>query len=64
MIDFPIKVLDKSKQVNFIYKKNRVKLFRRNIYHYIYKGKKNHLMKKRPFGKQLENYRYPKNLKT
>ncbi len=42
MIDFPIKVLDKSKKINFTDKSNRTKLFRRNIYY-----NKNHLMEKR-----------------
>ena len=45
-IDFPLKILD-NKKINFLDKKEREKLFRRNIYYYKYKKIENSLLEKR-----------------
>ncbi len=45
-IDYPIKIFRKNK-VNFKDKKQREVLFKRNLYYYLYKNKKNNLLNKR-----------------
>jgi len=45
-INYPIKIFKKN-QINFQDKKQRERLFRRNLYYYLYKNKKNNLLEKR-----------------
>ncbi|GEM_PF-5440397 len=46
-IDFPLKIFDKSKRVNFIDDKSREEIFNRSIYSFLYAGRKNSLLEKR-----------------
>lgn len=45
-IDFPIKIFSK-KEIDFKDKNERDKIFKRNIYFFTYRGKKNHLLEER-----------------
>jgi len=46
-IDYPLKILDPSKKIDFNNKKAREDLFKRNIYYYKYGGVKNELLEQR-----------------
>jgi len=46
-IDFPLKIFDKSKRVNFIDDESRKEIFNRSIYSFLYAGRKNSLLEKR-----------------
>jgi len=46
-INYPLKIIDESKKINFINKKERQKLFKRNLFYYKFKKVKNDLLEKR-----------------